>query len=59
MKPKPEPVERKTRSPKAAGRADARTTTGHPLQPAIEALRAIILAADDRIQEGVKWNAPC
>lgn len=30
----------------------------HPLKAEIEALRAIILGADGRIQESVKWNAP-
>ena len=30
----------------------------HPLKPEIEALRAIILGADKRIQESIKWNAP-
>jgi len=30
----------------------------HPRTPEIQALRAIILASDSRIAEGVKWNAP-
>ena len=30
----------------------------HPLKPEIEALRAVILGADPRIREEVKWNAP-
>lgn len=30
----------------------------HPDKPAIEALRQIILDADPRIREGIKWNAP-
>lgn len=30
----------------------------HPLKPEIEAVRAIILGADERINEGIKWNAP-
>jgi hypothetical protein len=30
----------------------------HPLKPEIEALRAIILSADPRIRENIKWNAP-
>jgi Domain of unknown function (DU1801) len=30
----------------------------HPLKPEIEAVRRIILAADKRIGEGIKWNAP-
>lgn len=30
----------------------------HPHRPEIEALRQVILAADPRIREGIKWNAP-
>lgn len=30
----------------------------HPRKAEIEAVRAIILAADSRIAEGIKWNAP-
>lgn len=30
----------------------------HPLKTEIEAVRAIILASDDRISEQIKWNAP-
>lgn len=30
----------------------------HPLEPAIRTLRSAILAADARIAEGIKWNAP-
>jgi len=30
----------------------------HPLKPQIEALRAVILGADPRINESIKWNAP-
>lgn len=30
----------------------------HPRKPEILALRKIILAADPRIGEGIKWNAP-
>lgn len=30
----------------------------HPHKAAIEALRAVILATDTSIAEGVKWNAP-
>jgi len=30
----------------------------HPLKAEIEAVRAIVLGADKRIHEGVKWNAP-
>jgi hypothetical protein len=43
--------------------ADARTVDefmsqlDHPLKPALAAARKIILGADPRIEEGVKWNA--
>jgi hypothetical protein len=30
----------------------------HPLRPEVEALRKIILKADGRVAEGIKWNAP-
>ena len=30
----------------------------HPLKVEIEAVRALILAADAAIKEGIKWNAP-
>lgn len=30
----------------------------HPLEPVIRTLRAAILAADPRIAEAIKWNAP-
>ena len=30
----------------------------HPLKPLVEALRTIILGADKRIAEGIKWNVP-
>lgn len=30
----------------------------HPMQPEIEVLRALILGADKRIKESIKWNAP-
>ena len=30
----------------------------HPLKPEIEALRRIMLGADPKIRESVKWNAP-
>ena len=45
-------------SAKAARRDGANAGTAHALQPVIEAVRAVILEADDRIKEGVKWNAP-
>ena len=34
------------------------TTFEHPFKAEIEAIRAIILKADSRITEGIKWNAP-
>ncbi|MFB9278102.1 DUF1801 domain-containing protein [Cohnella cellulosilytica] len=30
----------------------------HPLKPEIEAVRRIVLAADERLTEQIKWNAP-
>jgi hypothetical protein len=30
----------------------------HPLRSDIEALRLLILSADDRLVESIKWNAP-
>lgn len=30
---------------------------GHPLRKEIDALRTLILAVDERVEEGVKWNA--
>lgn len=33
-------------------------TLAHPQDAAIRRLRAVILAADPRIGEGIKWNAP-
>lgn len=30
----------------------------HPLEPEIRAIRSIILGADPKIGEGIKWNAP-
>jgi hypothetical protein len=33
-------------------------TLDHPLRAEIEALRAIILAIDPGIREGIKWKAP-
>ena len=30
----------------------------HPMKPEIESVRQIILAADSRITDGIKWNAP-
>lgn len=47
-----------TRPARAKGERGVHTPAAHPRQSLIEALRGIILAADGRIQEGVKWNAP-
>jgi hypothetical protein len=33
-------------------------TLAHPQDTALRRLRAVILAADPRIGEGIKWNAP-
>ena len=33
-------------------------TLDHPLKPGLEAVRQIILGADPRIAEAIKWNAP-
>lgn len=33
-------------------------TLEHPAKPAIEAMRRIILRADPRIAEGIKWKSP-
>jgi hypothetical protein len=30
----------------------------HPLKPAIEAVRALVLGVDPAVSEGIKWNAP-
>jgi len=30
----------------------------HPLKPAIQAVREIILGASPEVREGIKWNAP-
>src|SRR5262245_28474023 len=30
----------------------------HPLKPAVEAVRKIVLSADPGIREGIKWNSP-
>lgn len=37
---------------------DFMATLNHPLRSEIEALRAIILAIDPGIAEGIKWKAP-
>lgn len=44
---------------KTPGEVDAfLTTLAHPQDAALRRLRAVILAADPRIGEGIKWNAP-
>lgn len=43
----------------ATGGVDAfLATLDHPRKAEIVALRGIILGADPRIEEGIKWNAP-
>jgi hypothetical protein len=37
---------------------DFLTALAHPQDTALRRLRAVILAADPRIGEGIKWNAP-
>lgn len=55
---------KKTRSPQpaiennTAGVNEFMAKLEHPLKAEIEALRAIILGADPRISESIKWNAP-
>lgn len=49
------------RKPKVSGKDEVdgfMTRLEHPLKEEIEAVRRIILGADPRIQESVKWNAP-
>lgn len=49
-------------SAKAAGADDAvaRWLAGcrHPLRAVLDAVRAVVVAADPRLVEGIKWNAP-
>lgn len=46
-------------SPKAPTDVDAfLAALAHPQDPAIRRLRAVVLAADPRIGDGIKWNAP-
>ena len=54
---------KKTTAPKAAGSGENEVdrfmaALDHPLKAEIEAIRALILGADRRIKESVKWNAP-
>jgi hypothetical protein len=55
-------VSNKTRTTKATrmvrGVDDFMASLEHPLKAEIEAIRKIILDADTRIQESIKWNAP-
>jgi len=30
----------------------------NPMKPVVEAMREVILAADDRVEEAIKWQAP-
>lgn len=50
------------RTPGTASKAEAvealLATLKHPAIPVIEAVRSVILAADPRIAESIKWNAP-
>lgn len=46
------------RARRAKPRGDAPSPTAHPEQLVVDALRRILLAADHRIKEAVKWNAP-
>jgi len=51
------------RKPPSAGEGKAEVDAflaalSHPHKPALEALRALILASDPRVSEGIKWNAP-
>lgn len=49
----------KPRRPKKADDVDGLLASlDHPRGVEIEAVRALILAADPRVREGVKWNAP-
>lgn len=58
-------VDRNTKATKAAGSVNSPNEVHefmagleHPLKAEIEAVRALILGADQRIQESIKWNAP-
>lgn len=45
-------------SRKAPSVDDFMAALEHPLKETIQAIRAAVLAADPRIAEGIKWNAP-
>ncbi len=55
-------AEKRSKNPVPAGKAgsvsDFLANLEHPRKAEIEALRALILGADDRVREEVKWNAP-
>lgn len=58
-------VDRKTKATKGAENVNSTNEVNafmagleHPLKPEIEAVRALILGADKRINESIKWNAP-
>lgn len=51
----------KAAAPKLSGTAEVLLfldTCQHPLKPAMEYLRALILASDKAITEHIKWNGP-
>jgi len=58
------PIQRKSAAPTAERKSAPNEVDAfmialkHPLKAEIEALRVIILGADRRIAESVKWNAP-
>ncbi len=66
MKPMEDPMSRKRPAAESSKRRPRVTDTvdeflrklDHPLRAALEAVRAVILGADARISEGIKWNAP-
>lgn len=59
------PAAKKAAKKKAANKPESAGDVGaymkaldHPLKKDIEAARKAILAADPKIEEGIKWNAP-
>jgi hypothetical protein len=53
------PKASKTQRAQAEDTVDAfMASLDHPLKPEIEAVRALVLGADKRIGEAIKWNAP-
>lgn len=58
-------VDKKTKATQVVGRMNSTNEVNefmarleHPLKAEIEAVRALILGADKRITESIKWNAP-